>query len=187
MRVPIGIIGVIYEARPNVTADAGALCIKSGNVVVLRGIPTVIDNQRVDAFNAVMKNHPNIKVLISLGGIPGFLMAAWLVERWGRKPVCVVTLLGGGVMGRGIGHVAALAGIRRKRRPSGSVEARDLAFWRADQGEAVAAHPGHGRIATPPPTITMATAASSADLAMIQQVSERHSFVEEINIERYSS
>jgi glutamate-5-semialdehyde dehydrogenase len=35
--VPIGIIGVIYESRPNVTADAGALCIKSGNVVVLRG------------------------------------------------------------------------------------------------------------------------------------------------------
>lgn len=37
VRVPIGIIGVIYEARPNVTADAGALCLKSGNVVVLRG------------------------------------------------------------------------------------------------------------------------------------------------------
>ncbi|WP_170920895.1 glutamate-5-semialdehyde dehydrogenase [Enhydrobacter aerosaccus] len=37
VRVPIGVIGVIYEARPNVTADAGALCIKSGNVVVLRG------------------------------------------------------------------------------------------------------------------------------------------------------
>ena len=37
VRVPIGTIGVIYEARPNVTADAGALCIKSGNVVVLRG------------------------------------------------------------------------------------------------------------------------------------------------------
>ena len=37
VRVPIGIIGVIYEARPNVTADAGALCVKSGNVVVLRG------------------------------------------------------------------------------------------------------------------------------------------------------
>jgi glutamate-5-semialdehyde dehydrogenase len=37
VRVPIGIIGVIYEARPNVTADAGSLCIKSGNVVVLRG------------------------------------------------------------------------------------------------------------------------------------------------------
>ena len=37
VRVPIGVIGMIYEARPNVTADAGALCIKSGNVVVLRG------------------------------------------------------------------------------------------------------------------------------------------------------
>ena len=37
VRVPIGVIGVIYEARPNVTADAGALCIKSGNVVLLRG------------------------------------------------------------------------------------------------------------------------------------------------------
>ncbi len=37
VRVPIGVIGVIYEARPNVTADAGALCLKSGNVVVLRG------------------------------------------------------------------------------------------------------------------------------------------------------
>jgi ribose transport system substrate-binding protein len=34
-----------------------------GNVVVLRGIPTVIDNERVDAFNAVMKNYPNIKIL----------------------------------------------------------------------------------------------------------------------------
>jgi len=37
VRVPIGVIGVIYESRPNVTADAGALCLKSGNVVVLRG------------------------------------------------------------------------------------------------------------------------------------------------------
>lgn len=37
MRVPLGVIGVIYESRPNVTADAAALCIKSGNVVILRG------------------------------------------------------------------------------------------------------------------------------------------------------
>jgi len=36
-RVPIGVIGIIYEARPNVTADAIALCLKSGNAVVLRG------------------------------------------------------------------------------------------------------------------------------------------------------
>ena len=37
MRVPLGVIGVIYESRPNVTADAAALCIKSGNAVILRG------------------------------------------------------------------------------------------------------------------------------------------------------
>ena len=37
VRVPIGVIGIIYESRPNVTADAGALCIKSGNAVILRG------------------------------------------------------------------------------------------------------------------------------------------------------
>lgn len=36
-RVPLGVIGIIYEARPNVTADAAALCIKSGNAVILRG------------------------------------------------------------------------------------------------------------------------------------------------------
>ncbi len=37
MRVPIGVIGIIYESRPNVTSDAGSLCIKSGNAVILRG------------------------------------------------------------------------------------------------------------------------------------------------------
>ena len=37
MRVPIGVIGIIYESRPNVTADAASLCLKSGNAVVLRG------------------------------------------------------------------------------------------------------------------------------------------------------
>jgi glutamate-5-semialdehyde dehydrogenase len=37
MRVPIGVVGIIYEARPNVTADAAALCLKSGNAAILRG------------------------------------------------------------------------------------------------------------------------------------------------------
>ena len=37
IRVPLGVIGIIYESRPNVTADAGALCLKSGNVAILRG------------------------------------------------------------------------------------------------------------------------------------------------------
>ena len=37
IRVPLGVMGIIYESRPNVTADAGALCLKSGNAVILRG------------------------------------------------------------------------------------------------------------------------------------------------------
>ena len=37
VRTPLGVIGVIYESRPNVTADAGALCLKAGNAVILRG------------------------------------------------------------------------------------------------------------------------------------------------------
>lgn len=37
MRVPMGVVGIIYESRPNVTADAAALCLKSGNVAILRG------------------------------------------------------------------------------------------------------------------------------------------------------
>ena len=37
MRVPLGVIGIIYESRPNVTIDAAALCLKSGNAVILRG------------------------------------------------------------------------------------------------------------------------------------------------------
>jgi glutamate-5-semialdehyde dehydrogenase len=37
MRIPLGVIGIVYEARPNVTADAAGLCLKSGNAVILRG------------------------------------------------------------------------------------------------------------------------------------------------------
>ena len=37
MRVPLGVVGIIYESRPNVTADAAALCLKSGNACLLRG------------------------------------------------------------------------------------------------------------------------------------------------------
>ena len=37
MRVPLGVIGIIYESRPNVTADAAALCLKSGNAAIVRG------------------------------------------------------------------------------------------------------------------------------------------------------
>jgi glutamate-5-semialdehyde dehydrogenase len=46
MRVPIGLIGIIYESRPNVTADATALCLKAGNAVLLRGGSEAINSNR---------------------------------------------------------------------------------------------------------------------------------------------
>jgi glutamate-5-semialdehyde dehydrogenase len=46
VRVPIGVIGIIYESRPNVTADAAALCVKSGNAAILRGGSEAIESNR---------------------------------------------------------------------------------------------------------------------------------------------
>lgn len=45
-RVPLGVIGIIYEARPNVTSDAAALCLKAGNAVILRGGSDAINSNR---------------------------------------------------------------------------------------------------------------------------------------------
>ena len=47
VHAPLGVIGIIYEARPNVTVDAAALCIKSGNAVVLRGSKDALNSNRV--------------------------------------------------------------------------------------------------------------------------------------------
>jgi glutamate-5-semialdehyde dehydrogenase len=47
VRVPIGVVAIIYEARPNVTADAGAICLKSGNVAILRGGSESFESSRV--------------------------------------------------------------------------------------------------------------------------------------------
>lgn len=57
-RVPLGVIGIIYEARPNVTADAFALCFKTGNAVILRGgSDAICSNQAiVDAIRDGLKN-----------------------------------------------------------------------------------------------------------------------------------
>ena len=62
VRVPIGVIGIIYESRPNVTADAASLCLKSGNAVVLRG-----------GSEAIQSNAAIVRVLREAGekaGIP---------------------------------------------------------------------------------------------------------------------
>ncbi|RJP29381.1 MAG: glutamate-5-semialdehyde dehydrogenase [Actinobacteria bacterium] len=46
VRVPLGVVGIIYEARPNVTADAAGLCVKSGNAVILRGSSSAMNSNR---------------------------------------------------------------------------------------------------------------------------------------------
>jgi len=62
MRVPLGVIGIIYESRPNVTADAAGLCLKSGNAVVLRGGSEAIhSNQAIAAC---------IKYGLDVAGLP---------------------------------------------------------------------------------------------------------------------
>ncbi len=53
MRIPLGVIGIIYESRPNVTADAAGLCLKSGNAVVLRGGSEALHSNR--AIGSVLK------------------------------------------------------------------------------------------------------------------------------------
>jgi glutamate-5-semialdehyde dehydrogenase len=52
VRVPIGVIGIVYESRPNVTADAGALCLRSGNAAILRGGSESLNSSR--ALHAAM-------------------------------------------------------------------------------------------------------------------------------------
>ena len=49
MRVPLGVVGIIYESRPNVTADAASLCLKSGNAAILRGGSESLESNRVIA------------------------------------------------------------------------------------------------------------------------------------------
>lgn len=63
MRVPLGVIGVIYESRPNVTADAAGICIKSGNVVILRGGSEAFRSNRAIAA-CVQKG-------LEVAGLPG--------------------------------------------------------------------------------------------------------------------
>ena len=61
-RIPIGVIGMIYESRPNVTADAGALCVKSGNSCILRG--------GSESLNSSTALHSAIQAGLSSVGLP---------------------------------------------------------------------------------------------------------------------
>jgi glutamate-5-semialdehyde dehydrogenase len=62
VRVPLGVIGVIYESRPNVTADAGSLCLKSGNAVILRG--------GSDSFRSSRAIHAALVAGLRAAGLP---------------------------------------------------------------------------------------------------------------------
>ena len=62
VRTPLGVIGVIYESRPNVTADAGALCLKAGNCVILRG--------GSESFHSASAIHAGLLVGLRAAGLP---------------------------------------------------------------------------------------------------------------------
>lgn len=77
MRVPLGVVGIIYEARPNVTADAAALCLKSGNAAILRGGKEAIRcNQAIAAC---------VRAGLATAGLPE--MAVQVVETTDRAAV----------------------------------------------------------------------------------------------------
>jgi glutamate-5-semialdehyde dehydrogenase len=63
VRTPLGVVGVIYESRPNVTADAGALCLKAGNPVILRG--------GSDSINSSSAIHACLVEGLEAAGLPG--------------------------------------------------------------------------------------------------------------------
>jgi glutamate-5-semialdehyde dehydrogenase len=77
MRIPLGVIGIIYESRPNVTADAAALCVKSGNAVILRG-----------GSEAIFSNTAIARILreaMTLAGLPAEAVA--VIERTDREAI----------------------------------------------------------------------------------------------------
>lgn len=80
MRVPLGVIGIIYESRPNVTADAAALCLKSGNAAILRG--------GSEAFNSNLAISRCIAGGLAAAGLPE--TAVQVVESTHRDAVGVL-------------------------------------------------------------------------------------------------
>ena len=72
VRVPLGVIGVIYESRPNVTADAAALCLKSGNAIILRGSSEIQNSAKAVAacFDAALEGVGLPKTCVQLVPTP---------------------------------------------------------------------------------------------------------------------
>ncbi|MEW9796761.1 glutamate-5-semialdehyde dehydrogenase [Alteromonas sp. CYL-A6] len=83
MRIPLGVVCMIYEARPNVTADAGALCFKSGNGVILRGGKEALDTSLAIAkiMQDVLEKHGLPKALITVVPDPDRALMQELMEQ----------------------------------------------------------------------------------------------------------
>ena len=95
MRIPLGGVCMIYEARPNVTADAGALCFKSGNGVILRGGKEALDTSLAIAglLQDVLEKHGLPKELISVVPDPDRALMQELMEQ--RHYIDVIIPRGG--------------------------------------------------------------------------------------------
>lgn len=105
VRVPLGVIGIIYESRPNVTADAIGLCVKSGNAVVLRGSKDALRSNK--AICAVVKG-----AIAEAGYDPEFIQ---LIEDGSREGATALMQMNGLV------DVLIPAGVRRSfRTPCGT-------------------------------------------------------------------
>ncbi|MCG9697693.1 glutamate-5-semialdehyde dehydrogenase [Shewanella sp. Isolate11] len=95
MRVPLGVVCMIYEARPNVTADAGALCFKSGNAVVLRGGKEALSTSKVIAeiLQTVLKHYGLPAALITVVPDPDRALMMELMQQ--RDYIDVIIPRGG--------------------------------------------------------------------------------------------
>lgn len=120
VRVPIGVIGIIYEARPNVTIDSTALCLKSGNTVMLRGSQMAFNTN--NALVAVIRealettsipgtsvqfvtdtNHESVTELVKLRGLVDLIIARGSEEMVNKvSETATVPVLG---HGKGVCHV----------------------------------------------------------------------------------
>src|SRR5690606_21736693 len=88
VRTPLGVIGVIYESRPNVTADAGALCLKAGNAAILRG--------GSDSYRSAGAIHACLVKGLTTSGLPS--QAAQIVPTRDREAVgMMLSGLGGSI------------------------------------------------------------------------------------------
>ncbi|HYL88445.1 MAG TPA: glutamate-5-semialdehyde dehydrogenase [Burkholderiales bacterium] len=95
MRVPLGVVGIIYESRPNVTADAAALCVKAGNACILRGGSEALESNRAIAASvrAGLKSARLPEAAVQLVGIADRAAVGALIKL--REYVDIIVPRGG--------------------------------------------------------------------------------------------